>query len=842
VNDDFERLEMQRRLHSEAGSKDFGRFVLHQRIGKGAMGIVFRATQKALDCTRAVKILNPEMIEDKELVARFEGEARSAARLAHQNIVQVIDCGWHEGHAFIAMEYVEGNNLEEWLDPKKELGSPPLEIALLMFRDVCRGLEHAHKHGIVHRDIKPANIMITPEGIIKIMDFGLARHTKETIRRTMHGEVLGTPAYMSPEQAQGENVDHRSDIFSAGIVAYELLCGERPFAGETYSTVRHSILTQEPRRLQKENPLVPTEVAAIVHKMLQKDPARRYPSMAPVLSDLEVVIEGMGLSRSREWIRRYVTDPVTVSQDLRARRLKLHLDQGVFFENMGRGKIEDAILEFQRVLKLDPSNRMAKEHLKKLESERQLARERDDDPLKTRPYDPASSPVPGSAPVHRPAADLPRAEPVSPTMEPRVEPGPPPRPAPKDDAQPSKGLLLVAVFGLLLTLIAAPFVLGWIPSGRSGTLAITTNPPDASVVVDGGAPRRGGDFRGLNEGSHTVRVSRDGYEPQERSVGVRKGRRETVAFSLKPRGETLLDSLQGGPPAAEAKVRVRTIPPGARVFLDGTELPGITDRTFQRITPGTYRLRLELKGYEPLTRQVTISGAGTSVVETLKPAQDVQVGSIKLTLPPGTKIWIDGYPREPGSGRFREIRVGSHTLRAERPGYHSIERTFEVAAGVETTVPPLPWQVLPNSSGTLKVKVRPYATLTVNGVKRGENQPSYEVPLEAGKRYDIQVSHPTFGSKRWTDVEIDPGDTVTKDHDFTKYVGGIRIQSDTWAYIILDGEQMGNRTSPFVLPYIPEGKHTVALSRPGYEAVEGTQTVQVAGGDTISVKFQLRKK
>lgn len=225
--------------------KDFGAFELHEKIGSGGMASVYLGTQKSLDRKVVLKVLYPHLAEDANLVARFEREARAAATMRHPNIVQVIDCGRHEDVAYIAMEFVEGMDLKKWME---KYGPPPLEVALLLLKDLFSGLEHAHMHRIVHRDIKPANIMFTPDGQLKIMDFGLARKGEDTSGMTVVGSVLGTPAYMSPEQATGEAVDERSDIFSAGVVAYELLGGQRPFQGDSYSTVLRAVLTVEPPR------------------------------------------------------------------------------------------------------------------------------------------------------------------------------------------------------------------------------------------------------------------------------------------------------------------------------------------------------------------------------------------------------------------------------------------------------------------------------------------------------------------------------------------------------------------------------------------------------------------
>jgi serine/threonine protein kinase len=352
-----------------AMNKDFGAFELKEKIGSGGMASVYLAVQKSLQRPVVLKILYPHLAEDEKLLQRFEREARAAAMMRHENIIQVIDCGRHDDVAYICMEFVEGMDLQKWISAH---GTPPIEMALLMMRDICRGLEHAHGHRIIHRDIKPANIMLTPDGTIKIMDFGLARSGSETsTQMTMVGSVMGTPAYMSPEQATGEKVDERSDIFSAGVVAYELLGGQRPFSGDSYSTVLRAILTVEPPDVTHFNPLVPEDVATIVRNMLQKDVSKRYETIAQARQELEAVIEQLGLLRGKDLLRDYALDPQTVGDRWRKKRLSRHMDQGLYFENMGLGKIDDALLEFRRVLHLDPENNTARDHVKKLERERE---------------------------------------------------------------------------------------------------------------------------------------------------------------------------------------------------------------------------------------------------------------------------------------------------------------------------------------------------------------------------------------------------------------------------------------------------------------------------------------
>jgi serine/threonine protein kinase len=297
--------------------RQFGGFDLHEKIGTGGMATVYRGTQRSLDRAVVLKILHPHLSDDEHLLIRFEREARAAANLRHENIVQVIDCGREESTSYIAMEFVDGMDLKRLMDAH---GPPPIEMAVLILRDICRGLEHAHQRHIIHRDVKPANVMLTPEGTVKIMDFGLARQGEDSVGMTATGAVLGTPAYMSPEQATGLRVDERSDVFSVGVMGYEMLGGRRPFPGDSYTSVLNAILSLDPEPLDQVNPQVPPEIVSLIHRMLEKDVTRRAPSITAVKEELETIAERMGLVRGKDLLRRYAVAPAEVAAALNEAR------------------------------------------------------------------------------------------------------------------------------------------------------------------------------------------------------------------------------------------------------------------------------------------------------------------------------------------------------------------------------------------------------------------------------------------------------------------------------------------------------------------------------------------
>jgi len=258
-----------------SGSFLAGKYRIQDEIGHGGMGIVYRAEDIKLGRPVALKFLPPEWTRDENARERFIQEARAAAALAHPNICTVYEVDDSGDQPFIAMEYVEGETLRE----KTRRGPLPLEEALAVASQVAEGLEAAHRKGVIHRDIKSSNIMITDKGQAKIMDFGLAK-LRGGSSLTGEGATLGTVAYMSPEQARGEKVDLRTDIWSLGVVLYEMLSGELPFRGERDVSLLYSIVHEEPRSLGDRRPPVPPDLQRVIERALEKDLGSRYQTAA----------------------------------------------------------------------------------------------------------------------------------------------------------------------------------------------------------------------------------------------------------------------------------------------------------------------------------------------------------------------------------------------------------------------------------------------------------------------------------------------------------------------------------------------------------------------------------
>ena len=262
-----------------------GKIVSHYKIleylGGGGMGVVYKAEDTKLKRTVALKFLPPDLTRDPDAKERFIHEAQAASALEHANICSVHEIGEHEGQTFIVMGYYEGETHKK----KIERGPFPIDEAVNIAVQVAQGLAKAHDAGIIHRDVKPANIMVTSDGIVKILDFGLAKVSGRTLL-TKSGTTLGTAAYMSPEQARGGTVDARSDIWSLGVTLYEMLAGKRPFASDYEQALVYSILNEDPPPLASFRSDIPAELEKIVVKALQKDSSLRYQAVADLQADL----------------------------------------------------------------------------------------------------------------------------------------------------------------------------------------------------------------------------------------------------------------------------------------------------------------------------------------------------------------------------------------------------------------------------------------------------------------------------------------------------------------------------------------------------------------------------
>lgn len=269
-----------------------GRYRVIERIGRGAMGAVYSATDEQMGRRVAVKLMLAAFEEDNELRERFYREARVTGQLAHRNIVTIFDLGEHDGRPFIVMELLEGLPLNEYL--RSEV-APSLDTKLDLMVQVCDGLQNAHQAGVIHRDIKPSNLFVVDDGTLKVLDFGVARLSSSNL--TAAGMLLGTPEYMSPEQARGQKMDARADVFSASGVFYFMLAGRPPFGSRDLRNVLHAIISQDPPPLADDQ--APEALRRVLAKGLAKNPDERYQRCADLRADLDHVRRALAVSTAR---------------------------------------------------------------------------------------------------------------------------------------------------------------------------------------------------------------------------------------------------------------------------------------------------------------------------------------------------------------------------------------------------------------------------------------------------------------------------------------------------------------------------------------------------------------
>ncbi len=264
-----------------------GRYRLEAKIGSGGMSTVYLARDQTLDRQVAVKVMHREMSEQADQLERFRQEARAVAKLSHPNVVSVIDAGEDGGHPYIVFEYVAGETLKQRVSRDGAL-APQEAIAYAI--EIARGLSMAHARNMVHRDIKPQNILIDGEGRAKLTDFGISRQLEQD-GMTATGRVLGTTDYVAPEQAMGRQVDLRSDIYSLGVVLYEMLVGQVPFAADSQVGVAMKHVNEELPDVQRRRPELSAAVALVVERATAKDPAQRYEHVGELIDDLETALE-----------------------------------------------------------------------------------------------------------------------------------------------------------------------------------------------------------------------------------------------------------------------------------------------------------------------------------------------------------------------------------------------------------------------------------------------------------------------------------------------------------------------------------------------------------------------
>ncbi len=664
-----------------------------EQIAVGGMAAVYKARKISIDKVVAIKVLFPYLASDTSFIDRFQREAKSAAKVQHENIVNVIDFGNSSGCYFIVMEFYEGVTVADLLKDNRRI---PLDIAVTIILDVCLGLEAAHAQEIVHRDIKPANIIYTNIGGIKIADFGLAKKPDTMTVVTQPGKVLGTPAYMSPEQAAGEAVGPQSDIFSLGVVAFEMLCNKRPFDGSSYSEVIEKIQTQNVPPLSHENPLIQPDFEMIVARMLERDLSKRYASVAEVVSDWERAMEAFSINRDRRRLIRYLKDPDGYEKAFSEKMVARCLSQGTYFLQKGESHIAEALTEFKRILYLDPTNERARKHLAKI-----MAEFHPEDSTVTLDVAEKSRRV-------KVAAKAPVEKKSSPPMK---------RSRPTRSRRP-------AVLGVV-ALIGAAGVVGWwgwnkIVTSRSGIGAPVLSSPARMTVKEGETVEFS--VRATDADGDSVRLTGEGLpagavlSPSGEftwAVGYNQAGEHTLVFS----GDdgVLVASCQTVVEVVDKPVELVFDPPSEKSAVVGERVSMKLQAASQAGNPVTFALENEPEGMTLRGDQVTwvptvkqegshrvsvrgsdgVATATQTLVVQVKPKPATQTsepktGRVDWVLPKLANIYVDGSLKVREDAYLSiDLPEGKHTVRAELlDGITVLEEAVNVRRGARTTLKP----------------------------------------------------------------------------------------------------------------------------------------------------------
>ncbi len=554
-------------------------------IATGGTAVLYKAIQTSLDRPVVIKRLHAHLIADPNFTRRFELEAKSAASLDHENIVRIIDFGSANDNYYIVMEYIDGPSLKDVLSARPVLGE---ELTLLIAREICMGLDHAHQHGIVHRDIKPANIMITSEGQVKITDFGLAKLHQSQTQQTVASTLLGTPLYMSPEQAIGESIDGRSDLFSLGTICYEAMTGTQPFLGENYAAVIQSIINgtiPPPSRIREE---IGPQAEAIVMKALSREPGKRFRTAGEMAHAIEAYLGQEKILGIRDKLKRLAAgEEAAVSHAAapKARRARRRvLPAAVAVVAIGAAlaigvlpgpsaRIHSWIEALRAVHPVAPS-------IEVMTAAQGEAPGFSMTPLEESDANDTST----AAPAEGPPATAPAVDSVQapPTVTDRVPADAQPAPAAEKPAEPAPPATAPASSGNRKSETQAE---------ESGYVQISVDPP-SEIVIDGRTRAVGEALESLEliAGPHEVVCRHEGYRDYTETITVKRGELS--------RRSVVLEAITGF-------ISIET-PHGAQMFVDGV-FKGTTPLGEPiSISPGTHQVELKKIGFRPWKNSVYV--------------------------------------------------------------------------------------------------------------------------------------------------------------------------------------------------------------------------------------------
>jgi len=770
-------------------SRQFGKFQLLKKIATGGMAEIHIAKQRGMEGFEkivVIKMILPHLANNADFVNMFLDEARIAARLTHPNIVQIYDLGRAGGTYFIAMEYVQGENLRSISKvARKHSASIPLEHIVKIASQACEGLHYAHTKTdtsgnplhIVHRDVSPQNILVSFEGVIKLVDFGIAKAATQ-YAETKAGILKGKYSYMSPEQCKGKHIDNRSDVFSMGIVLWELATGVRLYKKSSELMILKEITEGKVTPPREINQQIPAELEAIILKALEKHADNRFQDALQMHLALEEFMKNRGLTSST-----------------------VHLS--AFMREMFKEKLDN----LRKIEEAQASGDSLESFLF------------DDVNLEAEMYVPGTGVTPSQAsPISTPSQPL---YPRPTTGVSRLSPAPAP-PSTGRSRNILLGALLVVLLGVLGTLgyliyshatepepspvdAGVPMALG------KGAIHVTSTPTGAKVLVDGN--ERGQtpcDVKDLNLGTfYTLQVEEPAHRPW------------TTQFKLEDSKEmrrfhARLDKKSAA--AGSGWVELTTVPPGARVTIDGKPVAGTTPLVIPKVsTARSHTLRASLEGRQDWAKTFRLKPGEHLKLEGELPekqAPDPRAKPAVYTLrsrPRGAKFYLDGKPVS--SRKLKLAPGGSHLLSARLSGYKEYSERLNPKSGERKRIlarleKKKAVAVVASGKAKLSVDCTPWAVVYVDGVHIGTTPVAgHEITPGA---HTLRLVNNQLHSSKTVKISAKPGESIRKSIEFQK--GFLQVRAKPWAHVRIHGKKIG--TTPFEAQELYEGTYTVVLENP----------------------------
>ena len=646
-------------------TETIGRYEVESVIGRGAMAVVYKAIDPTIGRTVALKTMRFDVhgIEKNEVLSRFRNEARAAGKLLHPNLVTIYDAGEQEGTFYIAMECVEGHTLQALLSEQRFL---TLDRTVDILTQICAGLDYAHANGVIHRDIKPANMMITRSGVLKIMDFGIA---KSGAQLTTGGDVLGTPNYISPEMVKGDPIDGRSDLFSVAVILHEMLLGERPFTAPNISTIIYKIVN-EPLPPDLETKVHPA-VAAILRKALSKHPSDRYQTGADLVGALKSY-------------QALLTQPIPTSvvpgtpivtnwqtPSFNAAATKIAFDPTPTPPPLQRSSSSESTYEAPEVFGSDvPAEFRAPVEAPAVPSA----------PISTAPPPIKFVPPPPPPPASAVPASFGSFPPVRPAAQ-----APPPvyganAPAQKAAAPGNKGLVRMAIIAVVTIVVIVAAVFGYRamkgePKHAEGTLTVVAPDPAAITQTES---VKGPEETSKIEAEASAATSSEtpaknavsaAAAPKNKKPGKTEGQPAPVAAAPAPVAAA----------ATTADLSVRSTPDGAAVQLDGENRSERTPFTASGLSAGSHTLIFTKPGFIPMTRTIEIAaGNNASISVNLAVAP---TGIAFESTPAGAQIFVDDEPTGRVTPATITLTSGNHAVSLFKQGFDEGTGSVHVGEG-----------------------------------------------------------------------------------------------------------------------------------------------------------------